>query len=77
MGSGPKERLAGANQSVRKLETKLSQTTDRGTRVGLDNTIVFDLETVTFLESMWTKVTVEMMAYEAARTTNILNDFIT
>lgn len=77
MGSGPKERLAGANQSVRKLETKLSQTTDRGTRVVLDNTIVFDLETVTFLESMWTKVTVEMVAYEAARTTNILNDFIT
>lgn len=77
MGSGPKERLAGANQSMRKLETKLSQTTDRGTRVVLDNTIVFDLETVTFLESMWTKVTVEMVAYEAARTTNILNDFIT
>lgn len=77
MGSGPKERLAGANQSVRKLETKLSQTTDRGTRVVLDNTIVFDLQTVTFLESMWTKVTVEMVAYEAARTTNILNDFIT
>lgn len=77
MGSGPKERLAGANQSVRKLETKLSQTTDRGTRVVLDNTIVFDLEMVTFLESMWTQVTVEMVAYEAARTTNILNDFIT
>lgn len=77
MGSGPKDRLAGANQSVRKLETKLSQTTDRGTRVVLDNTIVFDLETVTFLESMWTKVTVEMVAYEAARTTNILNSFIT
>lgn len=77
MGSGPKERLAGANQSVKKLETKLSQTTDRGTRVVLDNTIVFDLEMVTFLESMWTQVTVEMVAYEAARTTNILNDFIT